>query len=225
MFAVLGPIFFEVLTSPQTLRAGSEYKYARHEVVESAPRLQWLANNLQKISLGMHFHAVFTNPATQMLLLTAAAEAHQAMPLVFGNGVFRGYFVIESIEETHQQMADDGSFLALEARVELCEWVPGAEFDPFAPPLTATPPSGIVQAPGIGSITPRDSLAAISATNLLPSIRIEALSTVGAPAGVTYAPASYAQQGVSAILGGAGGVSITPGSFSDVLASTIVRAG
>lgn len=148
MFALLGEILFLVLTSFEALRSSSDYHYAEHKVVEARPRLQWLATELQKISLELGFHVAFTNPATQMNLLRAAAEDHQARALVFGNGMFRGYFVIESIEETFQQLADDGSYIAISARVELREWVPGADFDPFAPPRTATPPPGILVSTG-----------------------------------------------------------------------------
>jgi phage protein U len=144
MFAILGEITFQVLTSFEGFRSSSDYRYAEHKVVEARPRLQWLAQELQKISLEMGFHVAFTNPATQMNLLRAAGEDHQARALVFGNGVHRGYFVIESLEETHQQLADDGSFIAISARAELREWVPGAAFDPFAPPQTAIPPPGIL---------------------------------------------------------------------------------
>ena len=144
MFAVLGEIIFQVLTSFEGFHSASEYHYAEHKVVEARPRLQWLAQELQKISLEMGFHVAFTNPATQMNFLRAAGEDHQARALVFGNGVHRGYFVIESIQETLVQTADDGSIVANSARVELREWVPGADFDPFAPPQTATPPPGII---------------------------------------------------------------------------------
>lgn len=144
MFAVLGELTFAVLNSFESFRATSDYRYAEHQVVEARPRLQWLAQELQKISLEMGFHVAFTNPATDMNRLRAAAEDHQARALVFGNGVHRGYFVIEKIEETFVQTADDGSIVASSARVELREWVPGAAFDPFAPPQTAVPPPGII---------------------------------------------------------------------------------
>lgn len=143
-FAILGEINFEVLTSWESFRSLTEYHYGEHKLVERKPRLQWVATELQKISLELMFHVAFTNPATQMNLLRRAAEDHQARALVFANGVHRGYFVIESLEENHQQLADDGSFISINARVELCEWVPGAAFDPFAPPQTATPPPAII---------------------------------------------------------------------------------
>jgi phage protein U len=144
MFAILGDIAFVALTSWEGFRSLSDYHYAEHKVVEARPRLQWLAQELQTISLEMGFHLQFTNPAIEMQHLRAAAEDHQARALVFGNGSHRGYFVIEQLEETFHQLADDGSYVAISARVELREWVPGAAFDPFAPPQTATPPPGII---------------------------------------------------------------------------------
>ncbi len=144
MFALLGDILFEPLTSPEEFRATTAYRYAEHQVVEDSPRLQWIANELQTICLGMHFHVAFTNPASQMILLRSAAETHLPLPLVFGNGVFRGFFVIESVEEQWQQCADDGSLVSLVARAELKEWVLGNAFDPTSPAQAIVRPLGII---------------------------------------------------------------------------------
>jgi phage protein U len=237
MFAVLGEIIFLVLTSFESFRSASGYRYAEHKVVEAPPRLQWIGDELEKISIDLRFHVAFTSPAIQMLLLQAAAEDHQARALVFGNGVFRGYFVIESLEETHSQLADDGSYIAIDVRLELHEWVPGADFDPLAPPQLANPPSGIVQAtPASLSTSPLSMPIAgmpatydptqqsISSTNELTPAAVTQLGLVGAIGGVTYSPAAYSQPGVSGIAG-AGPAPITPGNPSDVPTSTIVRAG
>src|SRR5437899_12452161 len=105
MFAVLGEIVFEVLTSPESFQLAAAYSYAEHKVVEAAPRLQWLANELARISLKLRFHVAFTSPKAQMDTLRAAGEDHQARALVFANGVHRGFFVIEQIDETQQQLA------------------------------------------------------------------------------------------------------------------------
>ena len=77
MFAILGEIIFEVLTSPEAFRSTTDYHYAEHKVIEARPRLQWIATELQKISLELGFHVAFTSPATQMNRLRAAAEDHQ----------------------------------------------------------------------------------------------------------------------------------------------------
>jgi phage protein U len=241
MFAALGEITFLVLTSFENFRSTSGYRYAEHKVVEAPPRLQWIGDELEKISIDMRFHAAFTNPAIQMLALHSAAQDHQARALVFGNGVFRGYFVIESLEETHSQLADDGSYIAIEARLELHEWVPGADFDPLAPPQLANPPSGIVQggagfqpAGGGQAGMPVPQIAGlpqvfnpsvpISPTNELTPAAVTQLGLVGAIGGVSYSPVAYAQPGVSGIAS-AGPAPITPGNPSDVPTSTIVRAG
>ena len=234
MFAILGEIIFEVLTSPEAFRSTTEYHYAEHKVVEARPRLQWLATELQKISLELGFHVAFTNPATQLNRLGAAAEDHQARALIFGNGVHRGYFVIEKIEETHQQLADDGSFVAISAKVELNEWIPGVDFDPLAPPRRANPPPGIVQQISggpAGTPVPQvfdplvfDPLAAISSSNLAPVSEIVQLSGAGVFGGATYSAASYSQPGISGIVG-SGPAAIQPGNINNVSTSTIVRAG
>jgi phage protein U len=237
MFATLGEIIFVVLTSFQSFRSTSGYRYAEHKVVEAPPRLQWIGDELEKVSIDLRFHAAFTNPAIQMQALQAAAEDHQARALVFGNGVFRGYFVIESLEETHSQLADDGSYIAIEARIELHEWVPGADFDPLAPPQAANPPAGIVQASPAGTTAGTLATAvpglpttydpanqSISPTNQLTPAAVTQLGLVGAIGGVSYSPVAYSQPGVSGIAG-AGPAPITPGNPADVPTSTIVRAG
>jgi phage protein U len=223
MFAILGEIFFEVLTSPEAFRSSSDYTYAEHEVVGAAPRLQWLANGLQKISLELGFHIAFVNPKTQMDLLRAAAEDHQARALVFGNGVHRGYFVIESLEESHHQLADDGSHIATSARMELREWMPGVGFDPFAPPRATTPPPGIVQQTS-SSTAVFAPLQAISSGNLAPVSEIAQLTGSAVYGGVTYIAATYSQPGVSGVVGSGPGAQ-PPGNPANVSPSTIVRAG
>lgn len=225
MFAVFGRILFEALTSPAAFRSATIYTYAEHRVIEAAPRLQWMANDLQKISLELGFHVAFTNPATQMNLLRAAAEDHQARALVFGNGVHRGYFVIESLEESFQQTADDGSYVAISARVELREWIPGADFDPLTPPRWTTPPPGIVQQQAFAAVaTVVDSLAAISPANLAPVSEIVSLGSSAVYGGVTYSAAAYSQPGISALVGN-GPAATQAGNVADVLPSDIVRAG
>jgi phage protein U len=238
MLALFGEISFETLTSPNVFRWSSPYSYAEHKVIEAAPRLQWLANELHKISLELYFHVAFVNPKAQVDLLRAAAEDHRARALIFGNGVHLGYFVIESLEETHQQLADDGSYIAISARMDLREWIPGADFDPFAPPRRTTPPPGIVQRPALSSLASPSSTAdewqngarafdpsqPIGPHNLLPTSAIVRLSDAGVAPGVTYSPAIYLQPGVSGVVG-SGPAAQMPGNPGDVPSSSIVRAG
>lgn len=154
-YAQLGQdITFEVLTSFEAFHSTTDYRYAEHKVIEARPRLQWIAQELQKISIELQFHVAYTNPSTQMNRLRKAGVDHQARALIYTNGEHRGYFIIEAIEETHQQTADDGSLVAIQVKVDLKEWVPGADWDPAAPAQLGTPAPGIVHKVSGGNPTP-----------------------------------------------------------------------
>ena len=104
MFAVLGEIQFEVVGSPEGYESAGAYDFCEQRVIESKPRLQWVGDELERLSFELMWHSSFTNPAAQLALLRATAAQHLALPLVFGNGEFRGFFVIESIEVKSQQL-------------------------------------------------------------------------------------------------------------------------
>ena len=197
MYAVFGEILFEVLTSPTSFDSAREFDYAEHRIVQDRPRLQWLSDALETISLELMLHVAFTNPKSQLDALNAAAQDHQARALVFGNGVHRGYFVLTAIGETHRHNADDGSLIWTTARVELKEYAFGAEVDPYAPPRPTTAPPAIVAAPPVapGSLTAFSPNQPIGPSNLLPDA---AILTLGALPANTYSAPAYASAGVSA---------------------------
>jgi phage protein U len=223
MYAILGEIIFTTLTSPETFESEKKFGYAEHKVAEHRPLLQWIADELETISLDMNFHVAFVKPQTQIDLLNQAAAAHQALPLVFGNGIHRGYFVIESIKETHLHAASDGTVISASVKVELKEWVQGSEINPTAPPKPASPPPGIIRAPA-GSANAYNPKEPINPHNLLPTSAIAAFATTGAlPAG-SYQKPGYNAPGVSPLVNNptatnASGPTVMPG---DVPPSTIV---
>lgn len=162
MFAALGPIIFQTVGSPESFEASRPYDYPEHKVIGAKPRIQFVAPGLETVVLAMKFHTQFTNPATAIAQLRAAADPHQALSLVFGNGTYRGRFVIEKIAETIVQQADDGSLIAIEAKAELKEWAPGAEMDPDAPPKPDFVPLGISYSgkPAISALATTDPAVA-----------------------------------------------------------------
>ena len=153
MFAILGDIPFQIVGSPESLSDSRKYDYAEHRVIQSQPLLQWLADDLQIIQLEMLLHRSFTVPAANLLVLRQAAQTHAALPLVFGNGDFRGYFVITKIDTVSRQMTGSGALFAITVRLELCE--SPVQFDPTAPPIPSFVPIGILSAalPGQTSAT------------------------------------------------------------------------
>jgi phage protein U len=157
MFALLGEISFKVIGSPEVFESSRRFDYAEHRVVEDRPRLQWLAADLESITLAMLFHISFTDPAAQLAALLAAANDHQARALVLGNGVFRGFFVVESVATSDIQLGADAAPVAIRVRAGLREWAPGSEFDPAAPPRLASVPLGIAPMLSAIALPPRSS--------------------------------------------------------------------
>ena len=121
MFAVLGDIPFLVVGSPEAFSDSRGYDYAEHRVVQARPRLQWLADDLMTIRLEMLLHQSFTEPAASLLVLRQAAATHAALPLVFGNGDFRGCFVITRIDTQSRQLSGSGDLFAITVRLSLRE--------------------------------------------------------------------------------------------------------
>ncbi len=142
MFAVLGDIPFQVVGSPEALSDSRGYDFAEHRVVQDRPRLQWLADDLVRIQLEMLLHRSFTEPAASLLVLHQAASTHAALPLIFGNGDFRGYFVITRIDTLARQLSGSGDLFAINVRLSLCE--SPIEFDPAAPAIPSFLPIAMV---------------------------------------------------------------------------------
>jgi len=143
LFAVLGEIPFQVVGSPEGFESRRGYDFAEHRVVESKPRLQWLGNDLERLKFELRLHSSFTDPAAKLALLRSPAAAHLALPLVFGNGGFRGFFVIGSISMRSQQLSARGVPIAITAAIALKEWAAESELSLGAPALPDFVPLGI----------------------------------------------------------------------------------
>jgi len=147
LFAALGDIQFEVVGSPETYESAGAYDFAEQKVIESKPLLQWVGNDLERLKFELMWHASFTNPGAQLARLSATAAEHLALPLVFGNGGFRGFFVIESINVKSQQLSAGGSPIAIRVALALKEWVADSILLSRAKRVTGFSPLGIITAP------------------------------------------------------------------------------
>ena len=206
MFALLGEIPFEVIGSPEAFESNQRFQYAELLVIGDRPRLQWIAAGLETIKLAMLFHASIADPAQQLGALQAAALDHQARALVFGNGFFRGFFVIESVATSDIQLGAEGAPLAIRVSAVLREWVPGSDLDPARRPTPDFVPLGIAPV-AISYSSPADIVA------------------TGAAA-VPYTKPVFNQPGVSPLVdnplsSGANGPNLL---FGDVPPNAIVRA-
>jgi phage protein U len=146
LFAVLGDIQFEVVGSPEAYESAGAYDFAEQKVIETKPQLQWVGDDLERLKFELTWHASFTNPAAQLALLRATAAEHRALPLVFGDGGFRGFFVIESINVKSQQLSAGGAPIAIRVALALKEWSADPLLLSSAMPVTGVSPLGITAA-------------------------------------------------------------------------------
>lgn len=184
MFAVLGAIVFEVIGSPQRFESIRAYDFAEQRVIEAPPRLQWLANELERLRIDMLFHVSIADPAAQLAVLNAAADAHQALPLVFGNGQFYGLFVIESLTTGSIQLSSEGDPVAITVKAALKEWIADAS-SVSAATIPASPPIAIAVTPaggaGSSSASTLRSAGSISGAGLSALLNVPAPSGPGGP--------------------------------------------
>ncbi len=161
MYALLGDITFEALASPETNESSSGATFAEHKTVESTPKLQWIGDELDELTLEILLHVNISDPASDLAALQAALRAHQAMALVFGSGFHAGYFVLTKITKSLKQQAADGSIIAMTLKLALKQWVQSIEIDPNAPPVPAFTPPGVI----VGSLLPGQSVADVVAAD------------------------------------------------------------
>ena len=155
MFAVLGEIQFEVVGSPEGYESAGAYDFAEQKVIESKPQLQWVGDELERLNFELLWHASFTNPGAQLALLRATAAEHLALPLVFGDGGFRGFFVIESIKVKSQQLSAGGAPIAIRVGLALKEWRADPLLLSKAMPVSSLSPLGITTvSPATAGVTP-----------------------------------------------------------------------
>lgn len=146
MFAVLGDIEFELITYWDGFEATFGVDYAEHPRIEGKPGLQFVGDKLDEIQISLVFHQHYCVPDVELARLRTAMKAHQALALVFGNGDYRGWFVIADVTATSEQTDSTGNVLAVNATASLREYI-GDPKKPLQPPAIRT------TVPGVGAVS------------------------------------------------------------------------
>lgn len=120
--ALLGKISFSLVTYFEGIEAKFAAEYAEHALIEGKPALQWTGDKLDEISWDVVFHAGYCDPETEMLKLRQAVRDHQALPLVFANGDYKGYFVPVEASVTSRMLSAGGTAIWIEAKLTLREY-------------------------------------------------------------------------------------------------------
>ncbi len=141
MFALLGDQAFHLVTWWSALSGQEGVDYAEHGLIEGKPRLQWIGDKLDVLTLTVTLRIDFCDPAAELDRLRQVMKSRQAQPLVFGNGVFRGRFVVTDLRTRTERTTATGALLAIDADITLREHVAPPEPATFASPAATKGPA------------------------------------------------------------------------------------
>ncbi|RKO76153.1 phage tail protein [Pectobacterium parmentieri] len=145
MFAVLGDIEFELITYWDGFESTFGVDYAEHSRIEGKPGLQFVGEQLDEFRISLVFHSLYCTPDNELSRLRRAMRAHQALALVFGNGDYRGWFVITAVTASSQQTDSSGNVMAMTAEVTLREYIGDPKSSQKPPAInSAIPGTGVV---------------------------------------------------------------------------------
>lgn len=122
MYASLGNIVFELLTSFDALSDKRETRYAELVLTKGKPNLQPTGEALVEFQMSIQFHIAFCNPEEEYLRLNNARVSGEVLPFIYGNGFNEGDFVITTLERTINQTDDQGNFIEISCNLALKEF-------------------------------------------------------------------------------------------------------
>lgn len=233
VFATLGDVLFAPRLSPSGLDVQQGAAFAEHALFSRAPRLQYTGRELDVLNLVFDLHFSFCTPAEEKKKLETMLRGHQAHPLVFGDGSWWGYFVLERLSTTFEQCSPSGTPWLISMQAELKEYA-GDPAKPLERPAVSDGAPSLAVYPGRGSLlslaTPAaggglwDTMrTAVSFAQQARGIVSEATDLVGLARDVAGAGGPF--EAVSLALGGAdrlGGLLGKAGGLASGLTDALV---
>lgn len=111
----------DVVHTFKDLSRETSTRWARHEVIGQKPVLEWIGDDLARITFKIRFDATLRNPPVAgLIVLNRLLKSHESHVLVIG-GEYLGKFVIESVSENRKHFAGAGVCLVAEATITLTE--------------------------------------------------------------------------------------------------------
>ncbi len=159
VFATLGDALFSPRLSPSGFDAQQGATFAEHALFSHAPRLQYTGRELDVLNLTFDLHFSFCTPVEEKKKLETMLREHQAHPLVFGDGSWWGYFVLERLATTLEQCSPSGTPWLISMQADLKEYT-GDPAKPLERPAVSDGAPSLAVYPGRGSLL---SLAAPAA--------------------------------------------------------------
>ena len=151
VFATLGDVLLSPRLSPSAFDAQQGAMFAEHALFSRAPRLQYTGRELDALSLTFDLHFSFCTPVEERKKLETMLREHQAHPLVFGDGTWWGYFVLERLSTTLEQCSPSGTPWLISMQAELKEYT-GDPAKPLERPAVSDGAPSLAVYPGSGSL-------------------------------------------------------------------------
>lgn len=145
----LGEIVFEGLKGFDGIQKKDEAVYAELPLIGGKPRLQRTGTALRELQVNIRLLASFTDPDADIAALAALRDAGDILPLITGEGVNLGDFVITQMQETTSETTKSGKTLIAELQLTLKE-----HFDPNKLQTAATAAVKAAFAVGANKVVP-----------------------------------------------------------------------
>lgn len=133
-WGILGDIEFEMASHPSAQSERSTADFAEHARIQGKPRLEWIGEGLDELSLEISLHASVGDPESRVRQLRKAKSDHAPLPYVLGSGDFRGIYVITGLDVTTRKTDGVGRLVAATVSMTLREYT-GKYTKPLPVPL------------------------------------------------------------------------------------------
>ncbi|OOF60842.1 oxidoreductase [Rodentibacter pneumotropicus] len=119
--AALGVFVFTRQTVPfQSLDRQSSWRHPTNSVVGQMPKTQFTGKDSETVTISGRLIPEITGGTLSLAMLELMAESGATFPLIEGaNFMVMGFFVIESIQETHTELFGDGTARAIDFTLNL----------------------------------------------------------------------------------------------------------
>lgn len=133
-WGILGDIEFEVLSHPSAQSERTTADYAEHARIQGKPKLEWIGEGLDELSLEIGLHVAVGDPEARVRQLKKAKSNHEPLPYVLGSGDFRGIYLITALDVTTRKTDNVGRLYAALVSLTLREYT-GKYTKPLPVPL------------------------------------------------------------------------------------------
>lgn len=112
-------VFMRSTVAPQSQQDERAWRHPGNNRIGARPSYQYLGPDDELSTLSGVLYPELTGGPVSLDMLNSMGDSGQAFPLIQGDGVMRGSFVIEGISTTRSEFFQDGSARKIEFSIKL----------------------------------------------------------------------------------------------------------